>query len=346
MDVRLSAEQVALRESAARLLDTLGPKNVADLDDAERATKLDAAVAAAGWREIRGSDGAGQPIASGVEAVLVAEELGRAAADTAYLGPILASDLCRRAEVAEIPTGATVALSPDLAELATVAAAPATGTAVTAPAATVIDARGSEAAVALVPADGGHTLSALEVAPPAVRVDLTRAVAAAAASASKPLASARLLADDDLAAWTAFALAVTCGDLVGTMRGATTLACEHATVREQYGRPIGSFQAVQHLLADAHVAAEGAYSLTLHAAWAVDALPPEQALLAAREAKAYCSRAARTVCETAIQVHGGIGNAWECMAHVYLRRALHSSDILGGVGPGLSHVLAQHGIEE
>ena len=61
-------------------------------------------------------------------------------------------------------------------------------------------------------------------------------------------------------------------------------------------------------------------------------------------AKAYCARAARTVCETAIQVHGGIGNTWECLAHVHLRRALLSGDVLGGVGPSLDRVLAHHGI--
>ena len=88
--------------------------------------------------------------------------------------------------------------------------------------------------------------------------------------------------------------------------------------------PIGSFQAVQHLLADAFVATEGSRSVALHAAWAVDALPADEALAAAAVAKAYCARAARTVCETAIQVHGGIGNTWECLAHVYLRRALLS----------------------
>ena len=61
-------------------------------------------------------------------------------------------------------------------------------------------------------------------------------------------------------------------------------------------------------------------------------------------AKAYCARAARTVCETAIQVHGGIGNTWECLAHVYLRRALLSTDVLGGIGANLDRVLAHHGI--
>jgi hypothetical protein len=51
------------------------------------------------------------------------------------------------------------------------------------------------------------------------------------------------------------------------------------------------------------------------------------------------------VCETAIQVHGGIGNTWDCLAHVFLRRALLSIDVLGGAGPSLARVLAHHGIE-
>ena len=101
---------------------------------------------------------------------------------------------------------------------------------------------------------------------------------------------------------------------------------------------------MQHLLADALVATEGSRSVTLHAAWAVDALPPGEALVAASVAKAYCARAARTVCETAIQVHGGIGNTWECLAHVHLRRALLATDVLGGVGPNLARVLDHHGL--
>jgi alkylation response protein AidB-like acyl-CoA dehydrogenase len=112
----------------------------------------------------------------------------------------------------------------------------------------------------------------------------------------------------------------------------------------QYGTAIGSFQAVPHLLADAFTLMEGSRSITLHAAWAVDALPPEEALAAAAAAKAYCARAARTVCETAIQVHGGIGNTWECLAHLHLRRALLSSDVLGGVGPNLDRVLEHRGL--
>ncbi len=142
----------------------------------------------------------------------------------------------------------------------------------------------------------------------------------------------------------ALGLAITSADLVGAMQGAIRLACEYVGTRRQFGVAIGSFQAVQHLLADAQVAMEGSLSVALHASWAVDALPADEALAAASVAKAYCARAARTVCETSIQVHGGIGNTWECFAHVYLRRALASSDLLGGVGPSLARVLAHHQI--
>jgi alkylation response protein AidB-like acyl-CoA dehydrogenase len=146
--------------------------------------------------------------------------------------------------------------------------------------------------------------------------------------------------------WTAFGLALSCADLVGTMRGAVDLARDYSLSRHQYGAPIGSFQAVQHMLADALVAMEGSRSVALHAAWAADALAAPHALAAAAVAKAYCARAARSVCETAIQVHGGIGNTWDCLAHVFLRRALLSADVLGGTGMSLARVLEHHGIKD
>jgi alkylation response protein AidB-like acyl-CoA dehydrogenase len=97
----------------------------------------------------------------------------------------------------------------------------------------------------------------------------------------------------------------------------------------QFGRPIGSFQAVQQLCADQHVTIESARSITWQAAWAVDALDPAEALGLARVAKAWCAAAARPVCEAAIQVWGGLGITWECEAHRYLRRALVDRALLG-----------------
>lgn len=153
-------------------------------------------------------------------------------------------------------------------------------------------------------------------------VDLTKALAGVVESPAELVD----LDDEDATRWHALALTVTCADLVGVARGTQNLAVEYAKVREQYGATIGSYQAVGHLLADALALIEGSVSVLRHAAWAVDELPAAEAVEAARVAKIYCARAALTVCETSIQVHGGIGNTWECLAHVYLRRALVATE--------------------
>ena len=87
----------------------------------------------------------------------------------------------------------------------------------------------------------------------------------------------------------ALALSITVADLVGTMEGVLDTSCEYAKERHQYGVAIGSFQAVQHLLAEARVLVEGSISVAQYAAWAVDALAPEEALEAGAVAKAYCA---------------------------------------------------------
>ena len=154
-------------------------------------------------------------------------------------------------------------------------------------------------------------------------VDLTKSLAGVAESPPE----LGELGEEDAGRWRALALTVTCADLVGAARGTHALATEYAKVREQYGATIGSYQAVAHLLAESLALIEGSISVLRHAAWAVDELPPAEAIEAARVAKIYCARAAMTVCETSIQVHGGIGNTWECLAHVYLRRALAASEV-------------------
>lgn len=333
MDVRLSPEQKALRDAAAQVVDHLGPRAVGQLDDEERAAKLDAAVAGSGWRELRVADVGDAPLAAGVEAAILAEELARGLADTAFVGPTLAADLRRRVGAPPASEPETVLLAADLGDLA-----------VAPDGAVAIDAQGARTALLLI--DGSLGKVALDAA--RVRTDLTRPSAASSSGATMtPVpGQQRPLSADDLAAWTALGLALGAADLVGTMRGAVDLACDYAKDRKQYGSPIGSFQAVQHLLADAFVAVEGSRSVALHAAWAVDALPPADAVAAAALAKAYAGRAARTVCETAIQVHGGIGNTWECVAHVHLRRALLSIDLLGGTDRCLARVLEHHGMGE
>jgi alkylation response protein AidB-like acyl-CoA dehydrogenase len=339
MDVRLSTEQEALRDSAAAMMDRLGPHTVRDLDDDERAEKLDAAVDSAGWRELRSPADGGQPVASAVEAAIIAEELGRGLADTPFLGPTLAADLRRRAGAMPATGPESVVLMSDLSgpfDLSGPAEVPALD-------AVVVDSHHAASALVLARAAAGWTLAEVAVGSPARAVDLTRSVAVADDMAANRLAGP-MLSDDDVHAWTSLGLALACADLVGVMRGVIEQASEYATSRRQYGVPIGSFQAVQHLLADAFVAMEGSRSVARHAAWAVDARPPADALLAASIAKAYCARAARTVCEMGIQVHGGIGNTWDCLAHVFLRRALLSIDVFGGAGASLGRILDHHGI--
>ena len=288
MDVRLTAEQQQLRDAAAKLADDLGPGSVQDLADQARITRLDKQIELTGWRSLR-SDGA-----SGVEVAIVAEEFGRGLVDAPFLGPALADDLARH--VGDDRPGSTIAVGGQ-----------------------AIDARGYQRALTL----DGTTVSAADVGAVRAAVDLTRT----AADVTGTAVDVGELDFDAAQRWLALALATTSADLVGTARGAHTLACDYAKIREQYGKSIGSYQAVAHLLAESLALIEGSVSVLRHAAWAVDELAPAEAIRAGRVAKVYCTRAARTVCETAIQVHGGIGNTWECLAHVYLRRALTSTQL-------------------
>ncbi|MEX0665982.1 MAG: acyl-CoA dehydrogenase [Acidimicrobiia bacterium] len=335
MDTRDTAEQAELRRSARQLARELGPSTVADLDDAARAKRLAGAVRDAGWLSLRDDGGDGAPLASGVEAAIVADALGGAVADVAFAGPVLAADLARRAGV-PAGDGPVVGFASSLLDAAVVPGSVTTATI------HAVDSGGElDAAYVLVPEGSDHRLGQVRIdgahGAPSDGSDLTRVV-----HTIQPGASVELVPDqdrgitrDDLARWAALGLAVTSADLVGVMRGVLDVTVAYAVERRQYGVPVGSFQAVQHLLADARCLMEGSVSVALHASWAVDNLAPQEACMAGQVAKAYCARAARTVCETAIQVHGGIGNTWECSVHVYLRRALLSSQWFGDDGEQL-----------
>ncbi len=88
----------------------------------------------------------------------------------------------------------------------------------------------------------------------------------------------------------------------------------------QFGRPIGSFQAVKHRCADMLVDVEGMRSTTYWAAWCLAAGDPE-ASIAASTAKVWCADASKRVMASALQVHGGIGFTWEHDLHLFLKRA-------------------------
>jgi len=117
-------------------------------------------------------------------------------------------------------------------------------------------------------------------------------------------------------------------ELAGATQRVLEMAVDYAKLREQFGQPIGSFQAVKHLCVDVFVAAESAVAVARHAARvAVD--EPAGLEAAASLAKAYSSEACALAAEKNIQVHGGIGFTWEHPAHLYLRR-IKSCELLFG----------------
>jgi alkylation response protein AidB-like acyl-CoA dehydrogenase len=117
-------------------------------------------------------------------------------------------------------------------------------------------------------------------------------------------------------------------EAVGIGSKVTGMAVEYAGGREQFGRKIGSYQAVSHSVVDGYVAVELGRSLAYSAAWAVTE-GDEQAELLAVAANAQATEAAVAACERSIQVHGGIGFTWEHPLHRYYKRALWLESALG-----------------
>ncbi|OBK72512.1 acyl-CoA dehydrogenase family protein [Mycobacterium sp. 1274761.0] len=117
-------------------------------------------------------------------------------------------------------------------------------------------------------------------------------------------------------------------DALGAAAAVMNLAVDYAKTRRQFGHPVGSFQAVQHLCVDMFEAVELARSGVIHALWAADAAEAAERHLAAVRAKAFAGRLT-SVGDTAIQVFGGIGFTWEHDAHLYLKRLLGWSAYLG-----------------
>jgi len=110
-------------------------------------------------------------------------------------------------------------------------------------------------------------------------------------------------------------------EAAGICQKAIEMTCAHVKTRTQFGKPVGSFQAVQQQLAHAHAQSEALSSLSRFAVWAA-AHSPEQRALTARAAVTQAADHAPGICEIALQCHGGIGFTWEYDLHLYLRRAL------------------------
>jgi alkylation response protein AidB-like acyl-CoA dehydrogenase len=136
-----------------------------------------------------------------------------------------------------------------------------------------------------------------------------------------------LAASDWERPWLAITVA-SAAESVGVAQRAMEMAVAYAKDRTQFGRPIGSYQAVSHACAQMLLEVEGARAATYWAAWALDN-EPETAAPAASMAKAYAADAGRRVTSAALQVHGGIGFTWEHDLHFLLKRAHANARMYG-----------------
>jgi alkylation response protein AidB-like acyl-CoA dehydrogenase len=117
-------------------------------------------------------------------------------------------------------------------------------------------------------------------------------------------------------------------EMVGGMQRMLEMAVEYAKTRKQFGKPIGQFQAVQHLCADMFLLTESSRSAAYAAVWAIGENDPT-AHRAVSVAKVYAGDAYREVGNRAIQVHGGMGFTWENDLHLYYRRAKAAESLFG-----------------
>ena len=124
------------------------------------------------------------------------------------------------------------------------------------------------------------------------------------------------------------ATAALAAEMTGGMQRVLETTVAYAKTRKQFGKPIGIFQAVQHLCADMYLETESSRSAAYYAAWALQENAPDAAK-AVSVAKMYASDAGRTVGNRGIQVHGGMGFTWENDLHLYYRRAKASETMLG-----------------
>ena len=134
--------------------------------------------------------------------------------------------------------------------------------------------------------------------------------------------------DRDTSGWLEEAWVAAAAELNGTARWLLAATIQYAKERVQFDVPIGSFQAIQHKLANMSLAVERAVSATYYAAMAIDADDPDRHR-AAHVAKAAAGRAATLCAKDGIQIHGGIGYTWEHDLHLYIRRAYGGEHLLG-----------------
>ncbi|GLY38937.1 acyl-CoA dehydrogenase [Amycolatopsis sp. NBRC 101858] len=352
MDFELNAEQLMLREASRRMLAERAPLDREHIDRGETVSvpglwQLGVELGWTGLAVPEGYGGTGQGL---TELILVAEELGRAAAPGPFVPTALVALAVSRAHGAALRaevlpelaegTAATWAFAePGRAwapeEIGTTARAVDGGFVLDGVKSVVQDA--ADARWLLVTALAGTETATLLVdrSAPGVSIrrhqamDPTRTfhevrfegvlVPAERLVDSGADASRRLLDDASI---------LTAADALGVMERLLTLTVDHVSARVQFGRPIGSFQAVKQACASMAMDVQATRAATYYAAMAADAGAPDAAR-AACAAASQAGSAARRVAGHALQLHGGIGFTWEHDLHLYLRRAMVDAALHG-----------------
>ena len=344
VDFELSPEQTALREAAASLLDRYASRDrlrefVGSGLDPVSNGGLDAplwnAMAEQGWLALERPEEDGGLGLGMVEVSVLCEELGRCLAPAPFIGTVLAQAAFAEAAVDDDNSAETKETSRTWSDhLATGevvgcvawAAGPGVVTGSTRDDNCRLSAHpeptmyASVAQVAVVVA--GDAVYEVPLA------DSDRPSPEPAMDRTRPLAWLRLdqrpvrriggvVAAARLLDRAATALSA---EMLGASTRVLEMSVEYAKDRVQFGKPIGSFQAIKHRLADALVDVEGMRSTAYYAAWCLASGVPD-ASLAASAAKTWCSDASRRVMASGLQVHGGVGFTWEHDLHLFVKRS-------------------------
>ncbi|MBF6207845.1 acyl-CoA dehydrogenase family protein [Streptomyces gardneri] len=354
MEFSLSSEQQALQENVRRLLAThSAARDMFTTDGPSSARDLwgrlnDAGLSTLGLR-LEELD----LESTAIEQMLVAEEIGRAAAPSPFVGLATATSILARSSRTEagqlleqVLDGRIVVAALPSAFGGTVAVkALGEGGDTTLHGEVLLVPGGAWADTVLVAAEanGSPAIYAVDVGAPGCVVQPTPSIDPGAGLAKLGLDSAAATpvleteAEDAIQHATILAMLLTAAETTGVAHSALHLAADYARTRTQFGHPIGSFQAVKHKLSDMVVAVENARSACYGAAWKLHDNEPDAALYV-HMAKAVAAESGPHVAADALQLHGGIGCTFEHDIHLYLRRAKTGQLLYGDANEHLDYL--------
>ena len=355
MLMQFDKEQEELRRTLRRFLETKSSS-----EEVRRLMETEEGYDPAVWKQMAdqlGLQGLAIPEEFGgsgfsiLETALVTEEMGRALLPAPYLATVLAANLLQLSDdqqaktdllpgIADGSTIATVALAEadgkwTAENLQTSATQSGDGWTLEGQKSFVLDGTTASLLLVVAQAPGGPSVFAVEGSASGLTrrglttLDMTRKLAEVGFSGTP----ARLVGAEGDAATLVPQLMRTAVVLLATEQVGGAQRClertvEYVNIRFQFGRPVGSFQAVKHRCADMLLEVESARSAAYYALWAL-AEGAEDAEISVDLAKAYCSEAYWIAASDSIQLHGGIAFTWEHDAHLYYRRAKSTSLLFG-----------------